>query len=153
MTAAAPLYSVVVPTVGRPSLARLLDGLAAQRGPRPQEVVVVDDRPDPSTPLLERSSWPYPLRVVRGWGRGPAAARNLGWRLTTTEWVEFLDDDVVLPAGWARTLAVDLALLAPDVGGSHRRRGDEQHRRQEGDGSDVLEGCLAGGGARSHEPS
>ena len=109
MSAAAPLYSVVVPTVGRPSLATLLDGLAGQRGPRPQEVVVVDDRPDPSPTLLERSSWPYPLRVVRGWGRGPAAARNLGWRLTTTEWVEFLDDDVVLPTGWARTLAVDLA--------------------------------------------
>jgi HAD superfamily hydrolase (TIGR01662 family) len=121
VSADAPLYSVVVPTVGRPSLATLLDGLAAQRGPRPQEVVVVDDRPDPSTPLLERSSWPFPLRVVRGWGRGPAAARNLGWRLTTTEWVEFLDDDVVLPPGWARTLAVDLALLPSDVGGSQGR--------------------------------
>jgi histidinol-phosphate phosphatase family protein len=115
-------YSVVVPTVGRPSLAVLLDGLAAQDGPRPLEVVVVDDRPDPGSPLLRTAStWPFPLRVVRGWGRGPAAARNLGWRLTTAEWVAFLDDDVVLPDGWARRLAVDLAVTGPDEAGSQGR--------------------------------
>ena len=106
-------YAVVVPTVGRPSLAILLDGLAAQDGPLPEEVVVVDDRRDPGTPLLERTAWPLPVRVVRGWGRGPAAARNVGWRLATTEWVEFLDDDVVLPQGWAAALASDLAPLDP----------------------------------------
>ena len=34
-------------------------------------------------------------------GRGPAAARNAGWRAAAaTEWVAFLDDDVrVGPAG------------------------------------------------------
>ena len=114
-------YAVVVPTVGRPSLTTLLEGLAAQDGPHPEEVVVVDDRPEPGEPLLRRSSWPFPVRVVRGWGRGPAAARNLGWRLTTTEWVEFLDDDVVVPPGWARSLAVDLGLLDARDGGCQGR--------------------------------
>ncbi len=114
-------YAVVVPTLGRPSLAALLDGLAAQDGPLPEEVVVVDDRVDPTGPVTSRSSWPFPLRVVRGWGRGPAAARNLGWRLVTTEWVAFLDDDVVLPAGWATALLTDLALLEPQDGGSQGR--------------------------------
>jgi HAD superfamily hydrolase (TIGR01662 family) len=114
-------YSVVVPTVGRPSLAVLLDGLAAQDGPRPLEVVVVDDRPEPGPLLPDVSTWPFSLRVVRGWGRGPAAARNLGWRVTTAEWVAFLDDDVVLPAGWARRLAVDLAVMGPDDAGSQGR--------------------------------
>ena len=116
MTDLATRYAVVVPTVGRPSLAVLLDGLAAQQGPLPEEVVVVDDRPDPSTPLLERSSWPFPLRVVRGWGRGPAAARNLGWRL---------DEDRVggvprrrrRPAGGAGRAA-----LAVDLGAAPARR-------------------------------
>ncbi len=120
MTASTPRYAVVVPTLGRPSLAVLLDSLAAQQGPMPHEVVVVDDRREPG-PLLADESWPFPLRVVRGWGRGPAAARNLGWRLTSTPWVAFLDDDVVLPAGWARTLSVDLDLAAPDEAGSQGR--------------------------------
>jgi HAD superfamily hydrolase (TIGR01662 family) len=121
VTTLAPRYAVVVPTLGRPSLAALLDSLAAQQGPAPQEVVVVDDRPEPGSLLADRSSWPFPLRVVRGWGRGPAAARNLGWRLTSTPWVAFLDDDVVLPAGWAQALAVDLDHAATDEAGSQGR--------------------------------
>ena len=114
-------YAVVVPTLGRPTLAALLDGLAAQEGPLPLEVVVVDDRREPGPPLLERSSWPFALRVVHGWGRGPAAARNLGWRLVSAAWVAFLDDDVVLPPGWAVALAGDLARLGPDDGASQGR--------------------------------
>src|SRR5918993_1443872 len=40
--------SVVVPTLGRPSLDVLLDALAAAPGPRPAELVLVDDLvPDP----------------------------------------------------------------------------------------------------------
>ncbi|CAA9401635.1 MAG: hypothetical protein AVDCRST_MAG35-938, partial [uncultured Quadrisphaera sp.] len=41
-----PAFAVVVPSVGRPSLQRLLDTLAAQSGPAPAEVVVADDRRD-----------------------------------------------------------------------------------------------------------
>jgi histidinol-phosphate phosphatase family protein len=116
-----PRYAVVVPTVGRPSLAVLLNALAAQEGPRPEEVVVVDDRRQAERPLVARSRWPFPLRVVRGWGRGPAAARNLGWRLVRTEWVAFLDDDVVVPQGWARSLLADLERLTPADAGSQGR--------------------------------
>src|SRR5680860_1644844 len=36
---------IVVPTIGRPSLGRLLDSLAASVGPLPGSVVLVDDRP------------------------------------------------------------------------------------------------------------
>ena len=114
-------YAVVVPTLGRPSLLLLLRSLAAQQGPAPLEVVVVDDRPDPSEPLAVPEDLPVPLRVVRGWGRGPAAARNTGWRLTTADWVAFLDDDVVLPPGWAVALAEDLAGLGPDDAASQGR--------------------------------
>ena len=93
---------------------------------RPHEVVVVDDRPEPGAAArCERPSWPFPLRVVRGWGRGPAAARNLGWRL---------DDDAVgrVPRRRRRAarragraaLAVDLRLCGPTrrgVAGAHPR--------------------------------
>src|SRR4051795_7702044 len=76
--------SVVVPTVGRPSLDVLLDALAAAPGPRPAELILVDDRPT-GTPLRpERAGLP-PVRVVRTGGGGPARARNLGWRTAPTD--------------------------------------------------------------------
>jgi histidinol-phosphate phosphatase family protein len=123
MTSAALQYAVVVPTVGRPSLQRLLESLAAQDGPAPQEVLVVDDRRDAGSPLtgVPAAAGDLTVRVLTGGGRGPAAARNLGWRATTTGWVVFLDDDVELPAGWAKLLARDLADCDETVGGSQGR--------------------------------
>ena len=117
-------YAVVVPSVGRPSLQRLLDTLAAQSGPGPAEVVVADDRPDPAAPPLVLTGGPgWTPRVVRTGGRGPAAARNAGWRSTSAAWVAFLDDDVELPAGWAEALAEDLAAAeeAEQVGATQGR--------------------------------
>jgi len=104
-------YAVVVPTVGRASLHRLLGGLARASGPAPVEVVVVDDRAGDVEPLTVDPSVPlaFPVRVLRGHGHGPAAARNLGWRVTSTAWVAFLDDDVELAATWRADLVADLA--------------------------------------------
>jgi histidinol-phosphate phosphatase family protein len=112
-------YSVVVPTVGRPSLRPLLAALAAGTGPVPEAVVVVDDRPAPATPL-DLPEWPV-LQVVPGDARGPAAARNAGWRATATPWVAFLDDDVLPPPDWPARLAADLAGLPAAVAGSQGR--------------------------------
>jgi histidinol-phosphate phosphatase family protein len=124
MTATTDLrYAVVVPTVGRPSLTRLLSGLARARGPAPVEVLVVDDRPGEVEPLTPEEDITASLhaRVLRGFGRGPAAARNLGWRVTTAPWVAFLDDDVELPDGWRDDLLSDLAACAADVAASQGR--------------------------------
>lgn len=115
-----PSYTVVVPTVGRPSLFRLLAGLAAQRGGPPPHVVVVDDRPG-EHPGLEVRVGRLAPRLVRSGGRGPAAARNLGWRAADTEWVTFLDDDVAVDAGWAERLAADLAACGDGVAGCQGR--------------------------------
>ncbi len=93
-----PAYEVVIPSVGRPSLLTLLDSLAAAGEPQPTLVHVVD-----------------------GTGRGPAAARNVGWRAATTPWVVFLDDDVVVPPGWCSVLAGDLAQLGYRAAGSQGR--------------------------------
>src|SRR5688500_13167555 len=112
--------SVVVPTLGRPSLDALLDALAAAPGPRPAELILVDDRPAGSPLRPDRPGLP-PLRVVRTGGGGPARARNLGWRSAHTEWITFLDDDVVPDPDWYRRLEDDLADLGPDVGGSQGR--------------------------------
>jgi GT2 family glycosyltransferase len=45
-------------------------------------------------------------------GRGPAAARNAGWREATTDYVAFTDDDCVPAPGWLEALA---AAAAPGV--------------------------------------
>jgi hypothetical protein len=105
--------SIVVPTLGRPSLAALLHAL----GPLPEEIelLVVDDRADRRKPLELPPS--TPARVVPGHAAGPAAARNLGWRAANREWVAFLDDDVLPEPGWAGRLAADLREAGPEVGG------------------------------------
>ncbi len=108
-------YSVVVPTVARPSLRTLLTALADSEGPRPDAVVVVDDRPPASASPLDVSP---DVRVLRSGGRGPAAARNAGWRSTVSPWVVFLDDDVAPEPGWALQLLDDLTGLPVEVAAS-----------------------------------
>lgn len=109
-----------MPTVGRPSLHALLDVLAAASGPRPAELILVDDRPSGEPLRPERPGLP-PVRVVRTGGGGPAGARNLGWRTARTEWIAFLDDDVVPDPDWYEQLERDLADLPADVAGSQGR--------------------------------
>ncbi|MDR8409311.1 glycosyltransferase [Nonomuraea sp. 3-1Str] len=108
------MITVVVPTVGRPSLRATLAAL----GPD-VPVIVVDDRPagHDGAPLVT----PGHVTVVRSGGRGPAAARNAGWRAASTPWVAFLDDDVVPGPGWYEALWKDLAGLSPPVAGSQGR--------------------------------
>ncbi len=117
-----PSFAVVVPTVGRPSLTVLLESVAASSGPLPGRLVVVDDRrrpaelPDPPERLAGL------VTVRRSGGRGPAAARNVGWRALDPqyEWVVFLDDDVLVGAQWLEQLSEDLRQPA-DVAGVQGR--------------------------------
>jgi len=105
-------YAVVIPTLGRAGLSACLRALAEAGGPRPVRVVLVDDRPGSGgTPLAV--DVPGPLRslttVVKGGARGPAAARNTGWRAAgRVPWIVFLDDDVVPGPTWGDDLALDL---------------------------------------------
>lgn len=110
-------YDVVIPTVGRPSLATCLRALAAQSGPPPELVTVVDDRP-PGTlaPLSIPRGLSLAVRTVKTHGTGPAAARNAGWRAGAAPWVVFVDDDVTVGPTWRAQLVVDLA-VGSDVAG------------------------------------
>jgi histidinol-phosphate phosphatase family protein len=115
-----PDYVVVIPTLGRATLQCCLDALAAAAGPLPRQVVLADDRP--ATP------WPLPVTVPKALadrtivvpleGRGPAAARNAGWRAArAADWVVFLDDDVRVSQRWRADLAADLAAQGERVAG------------------------------------
>ncbi|MDP8938563.1 MAG: glycosyltransferase, partial [Actinomycetota bacterium] len=108
------LWDVVVPTTGRPSLFTLLEALLDGSRRPPGRILVVDDRRRAGAPLTV----PVPVEVLTTGGRGPAAARNAGWRAATAEWVAFLDDDVVPAPDWADRLAADLDGLPVDVAGS-----------------------------------
>jgi hypothetical protein len=109
---------VVIPTVGRASLGALLRGLDASCATGPPvlgRVVVVDDRAAGAEPLaLPPTS--HDLVVERSDGAGPAAARNRGWRRTSSRWVAFLDDDVEVGPEWTAALAEDLAAVGPWTG-------------------------------------
>ncbi|HWC85285.1 MAG TPA: HAD-IIIA family hydrolase [Solirubrobacteraceae bacterium] len=128
MPARSPSYAfdVVVPTIGRPTLALLLAALAEQRPPLPRTVVLVDDRPSPSDPLLDLgqgldAGLAQRLLIISGPARGPAAARNAGWRATSAPWVVFLDDDVLPAPEWSALLAADLATAPPAMAGVQGR--------------------------------
>jgi HAD superfamily hydrolase (TIGR01662 family) len=112
-------YAVVIPTIGRACLADCLRALADSRGPEPEEIVVVDDRPGGGPPLDLPGVLPY--RVVSSGGRGPAAARNAGWRATTAPWVAFLDDDVRVGDTWREDLQRDLKHASAETGGVQGR--------------------------------
>ena len=116
------LTSIVVPTVGRPSLRTCLEALAAGTTRVPGPVIVVDDRPGDVPDLeAELADLELDLTVVRSGGGGPARARNIGWRHARTPWVSFLDDDVVPDPDWYDVLVRDLSALGPGVVGSQGR--------------------------------
>ena len=101
--------SVVIPTIGRPSLGDLLVALANHPLPVGR-IVIVDDRSAPAVPLAVPDALATRTAVLASGGRGPAAARNVGWRATGSPWIVFLDDDVVPSPLWAIELVHDLAV-------------------------------------------
>lgn len=114
--------TIVIPTVGRDSLLRLLDVLAAADGGRASAVVVVDDRVDGQPLDLTAYAAAVPgLVQLRSGGGGPARARNVGWRVARTPWVSFLDDDVVPHGDWYVQLTRDLVAAEPRVAGIQGR--------------------------------
>jgi glycosyltransferase involved in cell wall biosynthesis len=106
-------YDIVIPTIGRASLAATLRSLE-DCGARPRQLIIVDDRRDGSTPLDVNTAI-APATVTWAGGRGPANARNLGVTHCTSPWVVFLDDDVIVSSDWAQDLRTDLHNADPRV--------------------------------------
>ena len=119
--------SVVVPTYNRPEfLDRCLAALLAQEfDPSAYEVIVADDAASEAT-RRQVESWAArvedtgpPVRYLPVTAtRGPAAARNVGWRAARGEVVAFTDDDCLPEPGW---LGAGARALAPGVAGAMGR--------------------------------
>lgn len=106
-----PLVSIVVPTRKRPELLnRCLASLVLQSfDPESFEIIIVDDDPGFETESVV-TRWsdhtlgtgPQILYLPSPGPRGPAAARNHGWRAARAEIVAFTDDDTIARADWLR---------------------------------------------------
>lgn len=111
-------FSIIVPTRDRPrSLERCLEAVAQLVYPRDRyEVVVVDDRSrDPVDGIVARFRNRMAILLVRGKGRGPAAARNAGAHAARGEVLAFIDDDCAPRPDWLAALAARIR-AEPDAG-------------------------------------
>lgn len=111
------VVSVVVPTCRRPNLLeRCLSALVTQSFPHAaSEIIIVDDAPDAATrAVVERAAaGARPVRYLATSGkRGPAAARNIGWRAAAGGLIAFTDDDCIPDRDWllhgVRTCGTDV---------------------------------------------
>ena len=115
-----PQISVVVPTRDRPD--RLAVCLAAleRQTVADLEIVVVDDASRDAAAVAAVVAGAPRARLVRGAGRGPAAARNAGVAAASAPVVCFTDDDCDPVPGWAAALAARIADGADAAAGPTR---------------------------------
>lgn len=94
--------SVIIPTFNRREVVgRSLETLFAQNlaSSRFEIIVVVDGSTDGTAEFLRALNPACRLRVIEQENRGPAAARNTGYRAAEADLVLFLDDDMLCDAG------------------------------------------------------
>ena len=97
--------SVVIPTCNRPGdLHRCLEALEAQRGSRPLEVIVVDNRPGPASPTTAVVRQFQRVILLEEHRPGLSYARNAGFASASGAIIVAIDDDVTVPAGWLERL-------------------------------------------------
>src|SRR6476620_5805563 len=101
-----PIISVVIPTYRRPQLLfKCLQALLQQQmRPYEYEIIVVSDGPDELTDQQVQKFNKAGLVNIRflplDRKKGPAAARNHGWRNALAELIAFTDDDCIPDVNW-----------------------------------------------------
>jgi glycosyltransferase involved in cell wall biosynthesis len=93
-----PDLSIIIPTYNRKQvLLMCLNYLKQQTCPasRFEVIVAVDGSTDGTKEYIESNEFPFALKIVEQVNSGPAAARNLGARNASGEYLLFLDDDIL----------------------------------------------------------
>lgn len=107
MTLNLPTISVVIPVLDREDLICCAVASVQRQAGVVLEILVVDDGSTDATCGQVRRLGRSDERIVllRGSGRGPAAARNVGAAVATGEYLAFLDSDDLCPPGRLRRQA------------------------------------------------
>lgn len=113
MSATEPAISVVIATRDRSRSLRRVTSQITSQMLTSDELIIADD----TSVQTDLYHWlPARTRVLYSCGRGPAVARNLGWRAAAGEVIAFTDDDVSVDEGWLAAIraafAADTSLLA-----------------------------------------
>lgn len=104
--------SFVIPSYNSEStLAGCLQSIFQQASTYRFQVIVVDNLSIDTTAAIAGS---FGAQVIECSVKGPAAARNTGWRACDSEWIAFIDSDVVLPPTWLQEM---MTMKEADVGG------------------------------------
>lgn len=102
--------SVVIATCNRPDdLRRCLASVEAQRGTRPLEVIVIDNRPGPASPTAAVVREFQRVVLIEEHKPGLSYARNAGFAAVSGAIAIAIDDDVTVPAGWLERLIAPFA--------------------------------------------
>ena len=88
-----PLVSVVIPTVGRPELARAVRSVRAQDLDGAVELILVADLAPDQHSLPPEAVAEADVVLWTGGGRRGGHARNRGVAASSGQWIAFLDDD------------------------------------------------------------
>lgn len=95
-----PTIALIIPTVGRPTLARTLESLRSQQWREGDQVVVVGDGFQPTAKeLFEQFNYPFakyvelPNGPYKDWGHTP---RNMVMPTCTQDYIMALDDDDIM---------------------------------------------------------
>ncbi len=112
-----PVVSIVIAAFNAErTLPSLLAACAGQDLAVPHEVIVVDDGSLDATARIAEGAG---VRVVRQPNRGPAAARNAGWKHARAHTILFTDSDCVPRRDWARVLSGAIDDAHPVACGSY----------------------------------
>ena len=113
------MLSYIIPTKDRaPELRATLEALSAL-GPHEAEVIIIDNASSPPATAPARTASGLPVRVVRSETNLGAAARNLGAREASGDWLVMLDDDSsprsLDHVGLLRHVPGDVAAVMADI--------------------------------------
>ncbi len=114
-----PRFSVIVPVYNRVDEVRdLLESLAAQPDRDDFEVILVEDGSTlPCRDVAEEFASRIDVKYFFKENEGRSIARNHGIERSRGEWLVFFDSDCVIPPGYFRRLAVELAASPCDCYG------------------------------------